>query len=315
MRKLLKKLSIVATMAGCIAMLTVGVNADTLMKTGSRGNEVYIMQTKLKNWGYTTANPDGVFGSKTKEAVMYFQRKHGLVADGVVGYWTLSKLGMANVNSTLKSGSRGASVTKLQTALNNIGYSAGKADGIYGSKTYQAVVAFQKANGLTPDGIAGPITQTRIYIASPTATTTAATTASTTAAAASRGTSSTQQMSEDLYWLSRIIHAEAEAEPYKGKVAVGNVIMNRVKSSAFPNTIKGVIFEYYQGIPQFSPVADGTIYNNPGEESIAAAREAYNGSRPVGDCTYFFNPAKSAGTWIVKNKTYVTRIGNHVFYK
>lgn len=307
MKKILKKISIYATIAGCIAMLTIGVNADTLMKTGSRGNEVYTMQTKLKKWGYTTSNPDGVFGSNTKNAVVYFQRKHGLVADGVVGYWTLSKLGMANVNSTLKSGSRGASVTKLQTALNNKGYSAGKADGIYGYRTYKAVVAFQKASGLTPDGIAGPITQTKLYLSSPTATTAATT--------ASRGTSTTQQMSTDLYWLSRIIHAEAEAEPYKGKVAVGNVIMNRVKSSAFSNTIKGVIFEYYQGIPQFSPVADGTIYNNPNAESIAAAKEAYNGSRPVGSCTYFFNPAKSAGTWIVKNKTYVTRIGNHVFYK
>lgn len=315
MKKILKKISVYATVAGCIAMLTMGVNADTLIKTGSRGNEVYTIQTKLKNWSYTNASPDGVFGNNTKEAVKYFQRKNGLTPDGVVGYLTLSKLGMANVNSTLKSGSRGSSVTKLQTALNNKGYSAGTADGVYGSKTYKAVVAFQKASGLTPDGIAGPITQTKLYMSNSSAT--AATTAAKTTAAAttSRGTSSREQMSTDLYWLSRIINAEAEAEPYKGKVAVGNVIINRVNSSEFPDTVKGVIFEYYQGIPQFSPVADGTIYNEPNAESIAAAKEALNGTRPVGDCTYFFNPAKSAGTWIVKNKTYVTKIGNHVFYK
>ncbi|SHI59448.1 peptidoglycan-binding protein [Lutispora thermophila] len=310
MKTILKKVSVYATVAGCIAILTMGVNADTLIKTGSRGSEVYTIQTKLKNWSYTNANPDGIFGNNTKEAVKYFQRKNGLTPDGVVGYLTLSKLGMANVNSTLKSGSRGDAVKKLQSALNNKGYSVGIADGVFGSKTYNAVVAFQKANGLTPDGIAGPITQTKLYLS--TTTTTAATTAST---AASRGTTSREQMATDLYWLSRIINAEAEAEPYKGKVAVGNVIMNRVNSSYFPNTIKGVIFEYYQGIPQFSPVADGTIYNEPNAESIAAAKEALNGSRPVGNSTYFFNPAKSAGTWIVKNKTYVTKIGNHVFYK
>lgn len=308
MIKTFKKILTCVTMVGCITILTMNVNADTLIKMGSRGSEVYTIQTKLKNWGYTTANPDGVFGSKTRDAVMYFQRKNGLVADGVVGYWTLSKLGMANVNSTLKAGSRGTGVVKLQTALNNKGYSVGKVDGVFGNKTYNAVVAFQKANGLTPDGIAGPITQTKLYLSSSTATT-----MSTTASRA--GASSAQQMSEDLYWLSRIIHAEAEAEPYQGKVAVGNVIINRVKSSSFPNTIKGVIFEYYKGIPQFSPVADGTIYNNPNADSIAAAKEALNGARPVGDATYFFNPQKSDGKWIVQNKTYVTRIGNHVFYK
>jgi N-acetylmuramoyl-L-alanine amidase len=118
-----------------------------------------------------------------------------------------------------------------------------------------------------------------------------------------------------LYWLSRIIHAEAEAEPYSGKVAVGNVILNRVKSGLFPNTVKGVIFDYYEGIPQFSPVADGTIYNSPDADSIQAAKDALNGVNYVGTATYFFNPDKAEGTWIVQNKTYVKRIGNHVFYK
>ncbi|HOS70797.1 MAG TPA: cell wall hydrolase, partial [Bacillota bacterium] len=95
----------------------------------------------------------------------------------------------------------------------------------------------------------------------------------------------------------------------------GNVILNRVKSSSFPNTVKGVIFEYYKGIPQFSPVADGTIYNDPNADSIKAAKAAFNGTSYVGNATYFFNPNKSEGTWIVNNKTFVIRIGNHVFYK
>ena len=197
----------------------------------------------------------------------------------------------------LKFGSRGTAVVKLQQALKNKGFSPGAADGIYGKMTENAVIKFQQANKLRIDGIAGRETQSRLFA---------------TTAVASRGTSYT---STDLYWLSRIINAEAEAESYTGKVAVGNVIFNRVKSSSFPNTVKGVIFEYYKGIPQFSPVADGTIYNDPNADSIKAAKAAFNGTSYVGNATYFFNPDKSEGTWIVNNKTFVKRIGNHVFYK
>lgn len=192
---------------------------------------------------------------------------------------------------TLKFGSRGVEVSKLQQSLNNKGYWAGPVDGIYGLMTENAVIKFQIANRITIDGIAGRQTLSTLY----------------------SGSSSTY--ATNLYWLSRIIHAEAGGESYNGKVAVGNVIINRVKSSDFPNTIKGVIFEYYKGIPQFSPVEEGTIYNNPSAASIQAAKDALNGVRPVGSCTYFFNPAKSAGRWIVNNKTYVMRIGNHVFYR
>jgi N-acetylmuramoyl-L-alanine amidase len=199
----------------------------------------------------------------------------------------------------LKFGSKGNAVVRLQQALNGKGHSAGSVDGIFGPKTKNAVISFQKSNGLKSDGIAGNQTQSKLY-----------------AQAISRGsTARTSQYSTELYWLSRIIHAEAEAEPYKGKVAVGNVIMNRVASKDFPNTIKGVIFDYFEGIPQFSPVADGTIYNTPSEDSINAAKDTLNNVKPVGDATYFFNPDKAAGKWIVQNKAYVMRIGEHVFYR
>ncbi|HYE11081.1 MAG TPA: cell wall hydrolase [Patescibacteria group bacterium] len=196
----------------------------------------------------------------------------------------------------LKYGSRGTAVVRLQQALKTQGYLNGAADGIYGSMTRNSVIKFQTSKRIRVDGIAGNQTQTVLYAG------TTSRSASTTAAT-------------DLYWLSRIIHAEAEAEPYEGKVAVGNVVLNRVNSSLFPNTVKGVIFEYYQGIPQFSPVADGTVYNTPSATSIQAAKAALAGQRPVGTATYFFNPDKSAGSWIVNNKTYVKRIGDHVFYK
>jgi len=199
----------------------------------------------------------------------------------------------------LKYGSRGTAVVRLQKALITTGYLRGAADGIYGHNTENAVIKFQTAKRIRIDGIAGNQTQSLLY----------AQVSQTT----SRGTTTTT--ATDLYWLSRIIHSEAEAEPYNGKVAVGNVVLNRVRLSAFPNTVKGVIFEYYQGIPQFSPVADGTIYNNPSADSIRAAKDALNGVSPVGSATYFFNPNKSAGSWIVANKTFVMRIGNHVFYK
>lgn len=203
---------------------------------------------------------------------------------------------------TLKLGSRGSEVSRLQQALNNKGFWAGNVDGIFGPRTEKAVISFQKANRITIDGIAGKQTQSLLYGSS---------------SSVSRGTSigRSSSSSDDLYWLSRIIHAEAGAEPYKGKVAVGSVVLNRVASSAFPNTVKGVIFEYYKGIPQFSPVADGTIYNTPSAESVQAAKDSLNGVKPVGNSTYFFNPDKAEGKWIVNNKTYVARIGDHVFYK
>ncbi|OGO77536.1 MAG: hypothetical protein A2Y23_07670 [Clostridiales bacterium GWB2_37_7] len=196
----------------------------------------------------------------------------------------------------LRYGSRGTAVVTLQKALTAQGYLRGAADGIYGSMTKSAVIKFQTAKRIQIDGIAGNQTQTYLY-----------------AQTTSRSTTTTA--ATNLYWLSRIIHAEAEAEPYAGKVAVGNVVLNRVNSSLFPNTIKGVIFEYYQGIPQFSPVEDGTIYNTPSSASIQAARAALAGERPVGTATYFFNPDKSAGKWIVENKTFVKTIGDHDFYK
>lgn len=117
-----------------------------------------------------------------------------------------------------------------------------------------------------------------------------------------------------LYWLSRIIEAESGAEPYQGKLAVGNVILNRVESPDFPNSIYGVIFDRKNGV-QFTPVANGTIYNTPSAESIRAAEACLNGTNVVGSCLYFFNPktATKAG-WIVQNCRYYTSIGGHDFY-
>lgn len=118
---------------------------------------------------------------------------------------------------------------------------------------------------------------------------------------------------DSIYWLSRIIEAEASGEPYKGKVAVGEVILNRVKSNDFPNTIWGVIFDDNFGI-QFEPVSNGTIYNTPSSDSISAAKDALDGSNYVGECLYFLNPTIAKNNWIIKNREYYTTISNHDFY-
>lgn len=120
--------------------------------------------------------------------------------------------------------------------------------------------------------------------------------------------------SSSIYWLSRIIHAESESEPLKGKIAVGNVILNRVKSPSFPNTIYDVIFDRNFGI-QFEPVRNGTINDMPNEESILAAKLCLDGAEVVGNSIYFLNPVKSTQLWALKNCVYVATIGNHQFYE
>ncbi len=118
---------------------------------------------------------------------------------------------------------------------------------------------------------------------------------------------------DSVYWLSRIIAAEAGAEPLTGKIAVGNVVLNRVRSSQFPNSIYSVIFDKRYGI-QFSPVANGTIYNYPDEESVIAAKACLEGYSLSSSILYFLNPGLSTSSWIMQNRPYAFTIGKHVFY-
>ena len=113
-----------------------------------------------------------------------------------------------------------------------------------------------------------------------------------------------------LYWLSRVISAESRGEPLIGQIAVGNVVLNRLNSTTFPNSLYGVIFQK----DQFEPVENGTIYNAPYHLSVTAAKLCLEGAQVVGDCLYFFAPSLSPGTWIVNNRTYYTTIGCHRFY-
>lgn len=117
-----------------------------------------------------------------------------------------------------------------------------------------------------------------------------------------------------LLWLARIIHAESQGEPLDGKIAVGNVVLNRVRSADFPNTIYGVIFDQVNGV-QFTPVANGTIYNTPNPESVAAAKLCLEGASTVpSNCLYFINASIASSLWVPQNRPYIKDIGNHQFY-
>lgn len=118
----------------------------------------------------------------------------------------------------------------------------------------------------------------------------------------------------DLYWLSRIISAESRGEPLTGQIAVGNVVLNRVASDAFPSTIPAVVFDRTDGV-QFEPVQNGTVYLPPTAQSMAAAKQALLGADAVSDALYFYAPALSQGLWINANRAYLTTIGCHRFYR
>ncbi len=119
--------------------------------------------------------------------------------------------------------------------------------------------------------------------------------------------------SDAVYWLSRIIHAEANGEPMNGKIMVGNVILNRVKSPDFPNTIYGVIFDRQHGV-QFTPTANGAIYNTPNEDSVIAAKLCLDSYYLSHNALYFLNPAMATSFWIPNNRPYLTTVGSHDFY-
>lgn len=129
----------------------------------------------------------------------------------------------------------------------------------------------------------------------------------------SLGTAESFYSSDEIYWLSRIIEAEAGGEILEGKIAVGNVVLNRVDDPRYPNTIYSVIFDFKHGI-QFTPAYTGTIYNNPSEDSIIAAKIALEGYEIVPGVLFFFNPRIATSSWISQNRVFAKRIGNHDFY-
>ncbi len=193
--------------------------------------------------------------------------------------------------ATYRQGSTGSTVKTIQTKLKNWGYYKGGIDGIYGSKTVEAVKYFQRKNGLTADGICGAKTLAALGINE-------------------KSSTSSSARSNDLELLARIISAEARGEPYNGQVAVGAVVMNRIKHPSFPNTLAGVI--YQPGA--FTAVTDGQVNKPIADASRNAAVDAMNGWDPTGGCVYYYNPAKTTNKWMLSKPVSVT-IGKHKFCK
>ena len=202
-----------------------------LLKQGSKGSEVREVQRRLKNWGYYNGAVDGVFGKGTKDAVIAFQKKNGIKADGIVGKATYQALGM-NESYNILSG---------------------------GSSTTQT------------NGFGG-------------------------------------YSSSDVYLLARTIYAEGRGEPYTGQVAIGAVVLNRIRSNQFPNTLSGVVYQKHA----FTAVSDGQINLTPNDTAMKAAKDAINGWDPTGGALYYYNPAVATSAWIFDRQT-VTIIGKHVF--
>ena len=118
---------------------------------------------------------------------------------------------------------------------------------------------------------------------------------------------------DDVFWLTKIINAESAGEPIMGKIAVGNVILNRVKSSEFPNNVYSVVFDRKYGV-QFEPIINGSIYNDHTLDCIFAAKRALSGENYAGESLYFLNPKTASNLWIVNNRTFMVSINNHDFY-
>lgn len=193
--------------------------------------------------------------------------------------------------AVLKRGSRGTQVKQMQQKLKNWGYYTGDVDGIFGSKTESAVRYFQRKNGLTVDGIVGPATAKKLGMS-----------------LSSGSSSGSASNSNDVYLLARAVYGESRGEPYEGQVAVAAVILNRVKSPSFPNTIAGVV--YQSGA--FDVVSDGQINLSPDSSALRAARDAMAGWDPTSGCIYYYNPRTATNQWI-RSRPVMRVIGSHVF--
>ncbi|MEF2244500.1 MULTISPECIES: spore cortex-lytic enzyme [unclassified Paenibacillus] len=219
-------------------------------------------------------------------------------------------------SATLRMGSTGQDVTELQGRLNFLGYYDGKIDGIFGSKTKNAVTWFQWKFGLKSDGVVGSLTKQKLVDATkawkPGQNT--GNNQGTTGGGGSAGGSSLPQSNRlgltenDLKIMANAVYGEARGEPYQGQVAVAAVILNRVKSQSFPNSVYGVIFQP----GAFTAVADGQIYLTPNDTARKAVEDAINGIDPTNGCLYYFNPVTATSKWIWTRQQIMT-IGKHIF--
>ena len=211
-----------------------------------------------------------------------------LVAAIIVAFSGLTVARAANI----VKGDTTANIKAVQTRLATLGYYTYKVDGIWGSRTKKAVKKFQRDYGLTADGIVGTRTEKALKI--------------TLTGKSSRSKNTVSSANLDL--LAKCVYAEARGEPYTGQVAIAAVVLNRVKSSSFPNTVSGVIYQKNA----FTCVSDGQINLTPNASAYSAAKDALNGWDPTNGCLYYYNPATATSKWIWSLKVEL-KIGKHSF--
>lgn len=291
-----------------------------ILKKGAKGGDVYELQGRLRHLGFYTGSVDGVFGQRTYLAVRLFQYEFGLKIDGVVGPKTKLKLwkstkhwrpgARAKAKETiLKRGARGGDVWDLQGRLKYIGFYTGKVDGHYGERTYRAVRLFQYEFGLKIDGVVGGKTLQKLRAATKNYTPDKiGKKKPEKGKTVSIPKSSYGFSNSDMKLLAQAVYAEGRGEPYIGQVGIAAVILNRIESEKFPDTVSGVIFQPLA----FEAVADGQIWMQPDEEAKKAVRDALNGWDPSGGALYYFNPVRATSKWIW-SRPQIKKIGKHIF--
>lgn len=207
-----------------------------------------------------------------------------IIAVAVIGVLMLSFFADLKVQRDVVIAYSESETIQIQQNLKELGYFNEEVTGYYGNITRQAVKNFQYDYGLSVTGEVDGAT------------------------ASALGIHLGGQQSNDLYILAKCIYAEARGEVYVGKVAVGAVVLNRVASPDFPNTIYGVVYQPWA----FTSVSDGQMNLEPDDTAYQAAQDALNGWDPTYGCLYYYNPAVATSSWIFNRKT-VVEIGNHVF--
>ncbi|WP_338749721.1 spore cortex-lytic enzyme [Bacillus sp. FJAT-52991] len=259
-------------------------------------------------------------GARVKKIVVAF----AILLSLVIGQLSISPLHTSAFSGqVIQKGASGDDVIELQSRLQYVGYYKGKIDGVYGWGTYWAVRNFQEAFGLPVDGFVGGTTKNKLvkaskydesYVKNQIRNGKSATTYGKKSKSSNQKATATSVpggfSQNDIRLMANAVHGEARGEPYEGQVAVAAVILNRVASQSFPNTVSGVIFE-----PRaFTAVADGQIWLTPNETSKRAVIDAINGWDPTGDALYYFNPDTATSGWIW-SRPQIKQIGKHIFCK
>lgn len=214
---------------------------------------------------------------------MNTMKKSSVIAALIGGFLGLTAMAMPAGAAALERGTQSEHVLDLQLRLSTLGYFQAGATGYYGSITYEAVKKFQKQSGLPVSGTADSKTLSLLK-------------------------QSAAPKQNVLEQLARLIHAEARGESLQGQIAVGAVVLNRVQSNAFPDSITEVIFQP----GQFSAILDGQYNLTPGPSAYQAARAALNGSDPTNGALFYYNPKIATSAWS-KSRPIKVRIDQHVF--